>query len=57
MDERHKRTAVSAPRCVQLDYMVAVINTALKRWRISQILFRQMYPIIGMPERACLVFI
>jgi hypothetical protein len=35
VDERHKRTAVSAPRCVQLDYMVAVINTALEGRRSS----------------------
>ena len=38
VDERHKRTAVSASRCVQLDYMVAMINTALERRRALHIL-------------------
>jgi len=38
VNEGHKRTAVSAPRCVQLDYMVAVINTALEGRRIPHVL-------------------
>jgi hypothetical protein len=30
VDKRHKRAAVFAPRCVQLDYMAAAINATLE---------------------------
>jgi hypothetical protein len=38
VDERHKHTAVSAPRCVQLDHMMAVINAALEGRRVPHVL-------------------
>jgi hypothetical protein len=41
VNERSERTALRTSPSVQLDRKVAVINDALKRWRISQILLRQ----------------
>ena len=36
VNERGKRTALQTPPGVQLDRKFAMINTALKRWRILQ---------------------
>jgi hypothetical protein len=38
VNERSERTTLDAPPSVQLDKEVAVINAALKRWRILQLL-------------------
>ena len=42
INERRKRTNVRTPLGVQLDHMMPVINASLKRWRIPQILLRQI---------------
>jgi hypothetical protein len=41
VNERSERAAFRTPPSVQLDRKIAVINDALKGWRISQVLLRQ----------------
>jgi hypothetical protein len=41
VNERGERTALRTSPSVQLDRKMAVINDALKRWRVPQILLRQ----------------
>ena len=43
VNERSKRTTLRTPPGVQLDRKVAVINLALKRWRIPQTLLQQIH--------------
>jgi hypothetical protein len=43
VNERGKHTALRTPPSVQLDHMIPMINAALKRWRIPQILLRQIH--------------
>jgi hypothetical protein len=42
VNERGERTALRISPGVQLDRKMAVINDALKRWRVPQILLRQI---------------
>ena len=41
VNERSERTALRTSPSLQLDRKMAVINDALKRWRVPQILLRQ----------------
>jgi hypothetical protein len=52
VNERSERTTLRTSTSVQLDRKLAVINDALKRWRIPQILLRQIqrYTISATPE-------
>jgi hypothetical protein len=57
-NERGERTALRTSPSVQLDRKMAVVNDALKRWRVPEVLPRQIqrYTVSAIRETSLLVY-